>query len=869
MRNIYDHNWSKLFQIVILFAICFTLPVAHADELSLSTDYDGDRLGDLIFFDSTESTYLVRSSKNGQFLKMEVGETGDIPVPGDYNGDSKADFATYNRTTSIWKIIPNGGKSAINLKLGNIGDLPVPGKYTGNSCTDFATYSKTTGKWTIWNCAIISAFSGNTPTNEQVTNAKTEYDLPTNAVPVSGDYDCDGKTDPGVFDRLKVRWTIRVSQEQILWIFNFGLHGDIPIPADFNGDGCTQAGIYRPWTNTYYTGISRNKARLTPVESVTQWGLSGDRPTIANVDGDAKADFMIYRPTSNQYYIQSGKNFQYTIDFGLPQIQDAFGVYGDKYQVVSDIINDYEAHGSGDPRKYIIAAIVLELCPAISTTEKATWLNNCLSSVDRVLANPSAYGLDPYLFYVYPLDKSFATTELNTIYTKVIGTGQATPLGKWTSTLPTTYNNSLPLPVNRGYLNYPNIKSDMNRNGRTDVVMLKISAFSGNSEWSFFHDDGKKSVVSFGDPRAHFIIADYNGDGQSEIASVSMYSEDKDNLYWATPETILTSVGTKFGVPGDRPLAGDFDGDGKADKAILKNVDGFFHWYIKLTTGGSLDNILFGLGSDEPFAADMDADGKDEMIVAQNAGGQIIWYYRKADSKNNTVTSTPWGLATDTLLQPMDFNGDGFTDFAVARNVGRDKVFFLRFAKTKNASMAIPFGLSSDIALVGNFSGFGQAEMAVYRQGSPATLFVRRPDAQIRQITLSDAGGMLIPSSGALIKGSNKSDTIGCDVTTDFSDGIRTGALWKPFSDSTGNAVFLLPASYWTATANLEIYGSDGTMIVKPKRRSCCPNGGRAHYDVPMSAVELAAFNPITVKLTMQNGTTECRVVPNATSRID
>lgn len=111
----------------------------------------------------------------------------------------------------------------------------------------------------------------------------------------------------------------------------------------------------------------------------------------------------------------------------------------------------------------------------------------------------------------------------------------------------------------------------------------------------------------------------------------------------------------------------------------------------------------------------------------------------------------------------------------------------------------------------------------------------------------------------------------GCNVETDFADGPGN-ALWKPVSDNTRLPVFLLPRGYWEgdmAVMGGDVVDTNGVVLAAVTRRTCCPNGGRAHFDVNVSAAALAASNPITVRLFLANGLTECRTVPNAAQRVD
>ena len=112
-----------------------------------------------------------------------------------------------------------------------------------------------------------------------------------------------------------------------------------------------------------------------------------------------------------------------------------------------------------------------------------------------------------------------------------------------------------------------------------------------------------------------------------------------------------------FGIAGDVPVLGDYDGDGKADIAVYRNGD----WYILRSSDGGVTSVGWGIAQDIPVPADYDGDGKTDIAVYRNGD----WFIHR--SSDGGVTSVGWGIAQD-IPVPADYDGDGKTDIAVYRN---------------------------------------------------------------------------------------------------------------------------------------------------------------------------------------------------------
>jgi hypothetical protein len=212
---------------------------------------------------------------------------------------------------------------------------------------------------------------------------------------------------------------------------------------------------------------------------------------------------------------------------------------------------------------------------------------------------------------------------------------------------------------------------------------------------------------------------DFNGDGRSDYVVTRNISGSK-NWYVSINGSGAFS-GTQFGTNTDVEVPEDYDGDRRDDIAVYRRgAQGVF--YILQSSNNTFRTELFGLGTDDPkVTADYDGDNKADVAVYRTSGsGQNFYYYRR--SIDGVVISTPWGSGGTVRPNVGDYDGDNRADFCVHINNGGGNGLFA-LLKSTGGTEFVPFGIATDRLAPGDYDGDGKSDFTVVRSQGGSLLW--------------------------------------------------------------------------------------------------------------------------------------------------
>jgi PKD repeat protein len=309
---------------------------------------------------------------------------------------------------------------------------------------------------------------------------------------------------------------------------------------------------------------------------------------------------------------------------------------------------------------------------------------------------------------------------------------------------------------------------------RPDYIVVNGDAIgifrNAAGDWKLdFNNTGViDKAFHFGTSADKPLVGDWDGDGTTDVG---LFRPSVGNWYLNYYEDSIVDRSFRFGTKGDMPIAGDWNGDGATDVGLFRPSTG--DWILETTkTGVVYQRIHFGANGDKPLVGDWNGDGITDVGVFRPSTRQFIF---------NTVpvSRVTFGLSTDTPIIG-DWNGDNRDDVGVFRPSTRQFIF-----NTVPVSR-VTFGLSTDTPIMGDWNADGTTDIGVFRQSTGDWIFnyYKNSSTVNKRINFGKSGDS--PVVGKWITVTTVQEPV-----ADFSAGPRSGTvpLTVAFTDlSTSNS---------------------------------------------------------------------------------
>jgi len=261
---------------------------------------------------------------------------------------------------------------------------------------------------------------------------------------------------------------------------------------------------------------------------------------------------------------------------------------------------------------------------------------------------------------------------------------------------------------------------DFNGDGKTDWAVVRNTGggASGQITW-FYNTNGTGAATQafqWGLATDFFVTGDFDGDNKDDIAVWRPGAATVAAFYILNSNGFTARV-EPFGQTGDDPtVVEDYNGDNKTDLAVYRagaTAGAQSTWFYRTVANGAVTYVPWGQNGDFVSPGDYDGDGKADFVIQRNiGGGQAGFFTRLATGATPAVI--PFGTPTDVIV-PGDWDGDGKTDIATTRTVSG--AIQWQYRKSTDSSINyITFGASAtDFVAQGDYNGDGKTDAGIWR----------------------------------------------------------------------------------------------------------------------------------------------------------
>jgi hypothetical protein len=214
-------------------------------------------------------------------------------------------------------------------------------------------------------------------------------------------------------------------------------------------------------------------------------------------------------------------------------------------------------------------------------------------------------------------------------------------------------------------------------------------------------------TVNFGQAGDQPLAGDWNGDGIDDVGVFrnGQFRLRQPVLFNGQPTNVASTIVINFGAPGDLAIVGDWNGDGIDTPGVFRPSTGQFLFTNSANVNNSTpraSSIAFrGDEGDKPVAGDWDNDGRDTFGVYRESAACAFLLTNNNFSINIIAT----GFCAAPPVSPVmgDWNGNGVDTNGVYS--GSQAVFNLSNNLTGPPEFQVRFGQAGDLPVAGDWNG--------------------------------------------------------------------------------------------------------------------------------------------------------------------
>jgi hypothetical protein len=271
-----------------------------------------------VFRPSTSTFYLDENGSrawNGCTTDKcaAFGVAGDVPLLGDWNGIGTVRAGVFRPSNGTFYLDANGNSAWDGcatdkcIAIGEANDVPLVGDWNGNGVTKVGVFRPSNGTFYLdyngnglWDgCAVDKCFAIGSASD----------------TPLVGDWNGTGFTKVGFFRPAAATFYLDYDGNGVLdgcvldKCIAFGFSTDTPLVGDWNGNGRTKVGVFRPSTVMFYLDYDGNGAWSgCATDKCEAFGFSTDTPVVGDWSGSGTTKVGVFRPSTAAFYLDYDGN---------------------------------------------------------------------------------------------------------------------------------------------------------------------------------------------------------------------------------------------------------------------------------------------------------------------------------------------------------------------------------------------------------------------------------------------------------------------------------------------------------------------------------------------------------------------------------